>query len=167
MNLAMLSRVADTLLRAVAVALLLSLLACVTLGVIFRQLNDPLAWSDELAQYLLVWTGFVGWIIASGRRAHIRINVFIDKLPDMARRVVEIIIQLGMLAFGFVLIRYSFGLIERTWDVESVSLPLTSGVLYLPMPVAGLALVLHAFVAIGEAVRGELPTVAGPGEQPL
>jgi TRAP-type C4-dicarboxylate transport system permease small subunit len=71
----------DRIVRGAAVALLLSLLVAVLLGVLSRQLNAPLAWTDELAQYLLVWTGFVGWIIAARRRSHIRITVFADKLP--------------------------------------------------------------------------------------
>ena len=61
--------IADRLLRWSAVVLLLTLLASVLVGVISRQLNAPVAWSDELAQYLLVWTAFVGWIIASRRRS--------------------------------------------------------------------------------------------------
>ena len=58
----------DRLVRYAAVALLLTLLATVVAGVVSRQLNAPLAWTDELAQYLLVWTGFTGWIIAARRR---------------------------------------------------------------------------------------------------
>ena len=50
----------DRLVRAAAVGLLLALLVAVLLGVASRQLNAPLAWTDELAQYLLVWTGFTG-----------------------------------------------------------------------------------------------------------
>ena len=58
----------DRRVRAAAVGLLLALLVAVLLGVASRQLNAPLAWTDELAQYLLVWTGFTGWIIAARRR---------------------------------------------------------------------------------------------------
>ena len=76
-----LAALADRLVYWAAVVLLLTLLAVVVLGVFFRQINQPLAWSDELAQYLLVWTGFVGWIIAARRRSHIRIMVFAEKLP--------------------------------------------------------------------------------------
>lgn len=164
---ASLASAADRVTRAAAVLLLLSLLACVFLGVVFRQFNNPLAWSDEMAQYLLVWTGLIGWIIATRRRSHIRITVFADKLPGVARRALEIAIQLGILVFGAILARYSFGLIERTWDVESVSLPLTTAVLYMPVPVAGLALILQAIVEIGEALRGDIQGAPEPGAQPL
>ena len=62
--LANLGRLSDRLVELAAAILLLAMLAAVFLGVAFRLINQPLAWSDELAQYLMVWTAFVGWILA-------------------------------------------------------------------------------------------------------
>ena len=121
-----LAALADRLVYWAAVVLLLTLLAVVVLGVFFRQINQPLAWSDELAQYLLVWTGFVGWIIAARRRSHIRIMVFAEKLPRPLQAALEIATQVAVVVFAGVLLRYSWALIERTWDVESIALPITS-----------------------------------------
>ena len=157
----------DRLVRAAAVLLLLSLLATVVLGVVFRQLNNPLAWSDELAQYLLVWCGFVGWIIAARRRSHIRITVFADKLPAGAGRVLEIVTQVAIIVFAAVLIRYSFGLIERNWDVESIALPVSSAALYIVMPLAGFALILQAVAEIADVLAGRRFAAPEPGSQPL
>ncbi|MDP3603239.1 MAG: TRAP transporter small permease [Bosea sp. (in: a-proteobacteria)] len=157
----------DRIVRAAAVALLLSLLVAVLLGVLSRQLNAPLAWTDELAQYLLVWTGFVGWIIAARRRTHIRITVFAEKLPSGAGRVLEIVTQAAIIVFAAVLIRYSFALIERNWDVESIALPISGAALYIVMPLAGLALILQALAEIGDVVAGRRHVAAEPGSQPL
>ncbi|MBN9468642.1 MAG: TRAP transporter small permease [Bosea sp.] len=157
----------DRLVRAAAVALLLSLLVAVLLGVASRQLNAPLAWTDELAQYLLVWTGFVGWIIAARRRSHIRITIFADRLPRPAGRVLEVATQVAIIVFAAVLVRYSFGLIERNWDVESIALPVSSAALYVVMPLAGLALILQALAEIGDVVAGRKIEAVEPGTQPL
>ena len=157
----------DRLVRAAAVGLLLALLVAVLLGVASRQLNAPLAWTDELAQYLLVWTGFVGWIIAARRRSHIRITVFADLLPKSAGRLLEIVTQAAIILFAAILIRYSFGLIERTWDVESIALPVSSAALYVVMPLAGLALILQALAEIGDVLAGRKVDTAEPGTQPL
>ena len=59
------SSLLERALRFAAVLLLMALLGAVVTGVISRQLNRPVIWSDEMAQYLLVWTGFVGWMIAA------------------------------------------------------------------------------------------------------
>lgn len=157
----------DRLVRAAAVLLLLSLLATVVLGVVFRQFNNPLAWSDELAQYLLVWTGFTGWIIAARHRSHIRITIFAERLPRAAQRGLEIVTQLSIILFAAILTRYSFGLIERTWDVESIALPVTTAALYVAMPIAGTALILQALAEIGDVLAGRRIVTAEPGAQPL
>jgi len=157
----------DRLVRAAAVALLLTLLVCVVLGVISRQLNAPLAWTDELAQYLLVWTGFVGWIIAARRRSHIRITVIADRLPTIAGQGLEIVTQLAVITFAGVLVRYSFALIERNWDVDSIALPVSSAALYIVMPLAGLALILQALADIAGVVAGRRPHPAPAEAQPL
>ena len=155
----------DRIVRWSAIALLLALLASVLLGVLSRQLNAPLAWTDELAQYLLVWTGFVGWIIAARRRAHIRITVFADKLPAGAGRLLEMVTQVAIIVFAGVLIRYSFALIERNWDVESIALPVSSAALYIVMPLAGFALILQAVAEIADVVAGRRFTAPEHGSQ--
>lgn len=157
----------DRLVRYAAVALLLTLLATVVAGVVSRQLNAPLAWTGELAQYLLVWTGFTGWIIAARRRSHIRITVFAEKLSGRAGHALEIVTQAAIIVFAAILTRYSFGLIERTWDVESIALPVSTAALYMVMPLAGLALILQALAEIGDVVSGRRFEAAEPGSQPL
>lgn len=152
--LATLSKWSDRLTGVAAVILLLAMLAVVFLGVVFRFAGEPLAWSDELAQYLLVWTGFTGWIIASRRRSHIRIGLVVERLRGRARRAAEIATQLLVAALGAILLVKSFGLIGRNVDVEWVSLPLSVSLVYIPMPIAGLAVVLQAAVQIAEAIRG-------------
>lgn len=157
----------DRIVRAAAVALLLALLATVVLGVLSRQLNAPLAWTDELAQYLLVWAGFVGWIIAARRRSHIRITVIADRLPRIAGQGLEIVTQLAIIVFAGVLVRYSFALIERNWDVESIALPVSSAALYIVMPLAGLALILQALAEIMDVLAGRRLQPASVEVQPL
>jgi TRAP-type transport system small permease protein len=157
----------DRLLRAAAVALLLALLVSVMTGVISRQLGRPVPWSDEMAQYLLVWTGFVGWAIATRRRSHIRIDVFINRLPRILRLGMEIAIQLVVIVFAIQLIRWGWPLIGRNWDIEWVSLPLSSALLYVPVPFAAAILVGQALVEISIALKGRIAVEPEPGAQPL
>ena len=158
---------ADRLVYWAAGVLLLTLLAVVVLGVFFRQINQPLAWSDELAQYLLVWTGFVGWFIAARRRSHIRIMVFAEKLPRPLQAALEIATQSCVIVFAGVLLRYSWALVERNWDVGSIALPISSAALYIVMPFAALALILQALAEIGDVLAGRKVVAAEPGAQAL
>jgi TRAP-type transport system small permease protein len=120
-----------------------------------------------MAQHLLVWTGFVGWMIAARRRSHIRITLFIDRLPRAARLAAEVIIQLAVIVLAVSLIRWGWPLIGRNWDIEWISLPLSSGLLYLPIPFAAAVLIGQALAEIGLAFQGKLAQEPAPGAQPL
>ena len=151
---------ADRLVQAVAVVCMLALVACVVLGVVSRQINAPLAWTDELAQMFLVWAAIAGWMIALRHRSHIRITMLIDRLPARARAIAEIAIQLCVVAFGMLMLRYGFGLVERTWDVEAISLPISSAIVYVPLPALALALILQGSGELIEAARGRVASNA-------
>lgn len=157
-----LRRAGDLALRVAASVLLFSLLASVVAGVVSRQLGAPLPWTDEAAQYLLVWTGFVGWILAARNRSHIRIDVFVDRLGPTARRAVEVAIQACVVALALAMLRYGPVLVERNLDVEWISVPLSAALLYVPVPIAAAAILLQALAQIVEAVRGPVPTGADP-----
>ena len=159
--------IAARLVDGAAVLLVLGLLACVTRGVVFRALGNPLVWSDELAQYLLVWCGFLGWMIAARRGSHIRINVFLDMLPRGGRLAAEAVIQLAIITFAVALIWYVPSVIQRNLDIELVSLPISAALLYIPVPIAAFALIVQALVDLGHALRGKLPVALEPGSHAL
>jgi TRAP-type C4-dicarboxylate transport system permease small subunit len=138
------TRAADAALGLLCALLLAALLAAVSIGVISRGAGNPVAWSDELARYLLVWLGFAGTMLAARRRSHIRIEVFVDRLPAPARRAAELAIQALVAAFGLALAWYGTGLIGRNLDVEAISMPVPQALLYLPLPLVGVVLAIQA-----------------------
>jgi TRAP-type C4-dicarboxylate transport system permease small subunit len=160
-------RLLDRLIRFAAVALLLALLASVITGVVSRQLNRPVPWSDELAQYLLVWTGFTGWMIAARRRSHIRIDIFINRLPRPARLAMELAIQSAVIGFAIAFIWWGWPLIPRSWDIEWVSLPLPSALLYAPIPFAAALIIGQALSEMRLALAGKPAAEPQSGVQPL
>ena len=58
----------DTLLRCAAFASLTAMILIITLQIIFRVFFQALVWSEEAARYLLVWTSFLGAVLAYRRR---------------------------------------------------------------------------------------------------
>ena len=152
---ARLGAAAGSVLAAAAAALLLALLLTVLLGVGARASAHPLAWTEEAAQHLLVWTGFVGLVIAARNRSHIRIEAVLTLLPGAARTVLTILLHAFVIAFAVLLLREAPALIARNWDVEWVSLPLPSALLYIPVPIAAAGLILTSLAGIASALRRE------------
>jgi TRAP-type C4-dicarboxylate transport system permease small subunit len=133
-----------TLIEWLAVCLLAGLAVLVCLGVFFRYaLNSSLTWYDEFASYMLVWLTFYGTVVADYRRRHIAFELVVDKLEPTARRIVDIIAELAVLGFQFVLCYYGWILTERMGEETAVSLtwvkvswinsvlPITGGLLLL------------------------------------
>ncbi|HSU42873.1 MAG TPA: TRAP transporter small permease [Casimicrobiaceae bacterium] len=84
-------------------ALMIVLFAEVTLGVVFRAVGASLIWYDEIASVLLAWLTFYGAALASVKRAHIGCPELADALPWPARRAVNIIAQILVIAFFLLL----------------------------------------------------------------
>ena len=144
----------------VACALLVALLGCVTLGVVTRELNAPLIWTDELSRFLMVWLAVFGWILASRKRIQVRIRYFQDRLPPSARKAVEVAIQAALATLGALIAVYSVGLVIRNHDLEATTLPLSMSWMYAPMVLAGALTAMQALAEIIEAARK--PRVAPP-----
>ena len=137
----------------VACALLVALLGCVSLGVVTRELNSPLIWTDELSRFLMVWLAVFGWILASRKRIQVRIRYFQDHLPARAHAAVEAAIQAGLVVLGGLIAAYSVGLVVRNYDLEATSLPLSMAWMYVPMVLAGVVTALQGAVELVECVR--------------
>lgn len=122
-----------------AVLLLVMMVVLVSLGVFFRYVLDAsLAWYDEFASYLLVWLTFYGAVAASYRRRHIGFDVVVNRFMPGTRRLVEIVAELFVLGFQFVLLYYGWDLMQKMGDETAISLPwVKMGWVYSVLPIAG------------------------------
>lgn len=136
---------------ALAIALFVAMFACVLAQVVFRYfLGSPLTWSDELARYLFIWCAFLGWVVAARRRSHLMVSVARDRLGPRGQAGLRLAGALAALAFAAVLVVHGARIAERNWDVETTALAVSTGVVYLVVPLAALAVGLYA---LADAVR--------------
>ncbi len=145
----------DALVAIVAGALLLALLAVVTLAVVSRQLNDPVIWTDEVSRFLMVWLACLGWVMVSRKRGHIRVQFFANLLPAGMRRGSELLMQLLVAAFGVALTWHGAALVIRNIGLEALTLPIPIAIMYVPLVIAGYA---TAMQGLAEAVDVLRPT---------
>ena len=134
----------DRSLEAFTGFLVVALLGVVTAGIIFRALNEPLSWTDEICGFLMVWLACLGWMIASRRNAHIRIRLLLDKLPGTTWRGAEVLIQIAVAVVGIVVAWKSIHLIQVNSDIEAMSLPVSVAWMYAPLLPAGLLTTVQA-----------------------
>lgn len=146
-------RLFDRTMEGVAAILLVALLVAVTLGIVTRAFGEPLIWTDEVSRFLMLWVAVVGWILASRKRAHIRIRFFHDLLPPRLWRLAEIVMQAAMTLFGALVAWYSVHLVTVNFDLEATTVPISISWLYVPMVFAGLVTALQGFSELVESIR--------------
>lgn len=147
------SKAFDRLMEVIAAILIVALLVVVTLGIVTRALGEPLIWTDEVSRFLMLWVAVAGWILASRRRAHIRIRFFHNLLPQHGWRAAESVMQSAMVVFGLLVSGYSVHLIQANYDLEATTVPLSMGLLYVPMLVAGVVTALQGLAELIDNIR--------------
>ena len=139
---------------ALAIATFTGMFACVLGQVVFRYfLGDPLTWSDELARYLFVWCAFLGWVIAARRRSHLAIGSLPQRASPRVRALLALLAAAAAIAFAAVLTFYGTRIAVRNFDVDTTALFFTMGAVYAIVPLAALAVGLHALADAGAALR--------------
>jgi len=154
----------DLAIQWIAFGLIGTLLVVVMLGVITRALGDPLIWTDEASRLLMVWLAVFGWLLATRRRAHIRIRFFHDLLPRGAWRGAEVAIQ-GLVALMGILVGwFAVDLVARNADMSALTLPLSLAWIYVPMLLAGAVTFAQAAVDAAAAL-GPAPIPSAADEE--
>lgn len=79
-----------------------SLLFCVTLVLVIINVltryvfRTGIPWAEEMATSCFVWTAFIGSAACYKRRAHIGVDILVNKLPVSAQNAVKTIVNLLM-----------------------------------------------------------------------
>ena len=151
--LAALSKTFDTGLAWVAGALAALLTGAVMLGIVSRGFGEPLIWTDEVSRFLMIWLAVAGWLMASRRRAHIRIRFFHDLLPVRWHAGSEAAMQVALILCGILLTVFGVELVRRNLDIEAMTVPIAMAWIYLPIVLAGAVMAVQAAAESWQALH--------------
>jgi C4-dicarboxylate transporter, DctQ subunit len=106
--------------------------------------STSLIWSEELARYLLVWTGFMGASIGLKKRGHFGVELLVMALPQGLRKFFTVITILVMFVFlGTVTV---YGVIMTVGaDEVSTVMQVSMRYFYAAIPLGGLFMLVHLF----------------------
>ena len=116
----------------IACAVLLTFMTVLVLIQVFSRyiLNSPVAFTEELVRYSLIWTGFIGAAYAFSTREHMSLTLIRDKFTGKAHTALLVVID------GLIL------LMDRS-------------LVYSIAPISGVFIVLAQIINIYEDVTGE------------
>jgi len=149
------------------VTLLMGLAVVNVLWQVFTRyvLEDPSAYTGELARFLLIWIGLLGASYAVGGRLHLAIDLLPGRLKGGRRHVLGIVIDGLVLLFALaVMVFGGLSLVSLTLMLEqtSAALRIPLGYVYLALPVSGLLVMFYATLFLIEHVqslRGREPAL--------
>lgn len=116
----------------------------------------PLAWTEELARYLFVWSVFFGASQALRRHEHIAIGLVVERLPTALRRAAAVAMHGLCIVFLAVVAVMGFRICAKVAPLPSTALEVSMAMLYLPLPLAAIAMILR----FGHAIWRDV--MAGP-----
>jgi TRAP-type C4-dicarboxylate transport system permease small subunit len=153
-----LTNLMDTILKRVVVSVMVLLVLTVTFQVFMRYVaSSPVTFTEELSRYLLIWVGLLSAAYAYRVRMHLALDLLVLKLHGSNRALLNLVIHGVILVFSMsVLVVGGIRLVMLVTELgqTSASLGISIGVVYLALPISGLAISLYALDFIRQEWHG-------------
>lgn len=125
--------------------------AIVMLNIITRTISgESLAWSSELAPYLMVWASFLGSVVASKEKMHVAIDALINGLHGISKKIVYGIMYLFIIIALLILIYAGFVQTIAQLNQYSITMHFSVGYVYASMPISGVLMLYYTVLHILE-----------------
>ena len=135
----------------IACAILLSFMTILVLIQVFTRfvLNNPVAFTEELVRYSLIWTGFIGAAYAFSTREHMSLTLIRDKFTGKAHTALLVAIDgLILLMAIFVFTIGGFKLAVSASREFSALLGIPRSLVYAIAPISGVFIVIAQIINI-------------------
>ena len=124
--------------RVMVGVLLVLMVIMVFANVVARYYLDfSLAWSEEVARFMLIWLVFLGAVLAYVEDEHLGLDMMVSKLPEKSRQLLAVVTDIMVLYAIWLITQGGYMMTVDSWDWEAVSVPIAFGWVYLVIPVSG------------------------------
>jgi TRAP-type C4-dicarboxylate transport system permease small subunit len=147
----MLSKILEA---AITIFFFVILTLTIVLVVLRYGFNETIIGGNEVMEYLFIYTTAIGAAVALGRREHIKITWFIDKLSQSARRIVDVVGFISIAFINVVMIYYSVPWIRTVGSFESPVLRLPNRTIQLIVPIGCGLVILYCLYHILATIVG-------------
>lgn len=125
--------------------LLMFMMAAIVVAVSWQvfsrfALRSPSSITEELARFLLIWIGILGAAYAYKTRAHLGLDLFLEKLTPQAQRKVRLLIEVLVMFFALsIMVFGGISLVSITLELNQISAAMgwQMGWIYSVIPFSG------------------------------
>jgi len=114
---------------------------------IFISGSNPFSFTDELAEFLLIWVGLLGAAYVSGQKEHLAIEIINKRLSERNLIRLKLFINLLIVLFASLVLLTGgvrFVIINIRLEQLSAAMQLPMWYVYLVLPMSGLFIILYA-----------------------
>lgn len=136
---------------------IMAILVLFMTGAVFTRYvaNVGIGWSDEAAELLFIWIVFIGFAIGVKHRAHVSVQMLVDRFPSKWRRRTEILQDILVLIFSIVYAKESAVTVHYSFLQRMPGLQISMAWFYSATLVGGIMMSIYAAVNLWETVRGK------------
>lgn len=114
-------------------------------------LNKPSTTSEELLIYCFVWVSLLGAAYVFGKRDHMAMSFFVEKLPPAKNNLTKIISEVAVLVFaGAVLVYGGIEITKLAMGQVSPALGVPMGYIYTVLPLSGIITIIYSAINLKE-----------------
>lgn len=131
----LLYRAIEQLMRWTTIVLLVLMVVIVFANVVSRYyLHASLAWSEEVARFMLVWLVFIGSFLAYIHDEHLGLDILVAKLPATVRKIVAFATNMLILFALYAVMEGGYLLMRDNFDWLSSAAEIPQGYVYFIVP---------------------------------
>jgi len=144
----------DRCLRIAVTLTLGTMLVLIFAQVIFRYVfHNSLAFSEELARFLFVWTVFLGIPVVQRMGGHMTVGVITERISGMPLKVLRIVADVLTVIFMVIIFKNGILMIERTSFQTSAAMQIPMSYVYYVLPIGSVAMILNMIEKLLETFK--------------
>lgn len=116
--------------------------------------NAPSTVSEELLTYSFTWLALLSAAFVFGKRDHMRMAYFADKVEGSNRMLLNLLSEIFVLGFAaLILIFGGIAITKLTMTQITASLGIPMGYVYMVLPVSGVLIVIYSIINIAQLLK--------------
>lgn len=146
------------LLSWICIILITGLTLIVFIQVVSRYIELPLAGTEELARFMVIWLTFFGSSLAIHEKIHLGVDFFVGLAKEKHQKIIQIGIHLLIIVFFSILAIYGTNLTILSMGTSSSALQLPMGLVYSAIPISSITSIYFLIINILEISKKGVTT---------
>lgn len=129
------------------ITLVIMLIFLLSIQVISRYIfNNPLGWTEELARYSYIWMIFIGTVLATREREHVRVELLKVFISEKTWNILTLFNDFIILVFWLFLIPASFKYATFAMNIDASGFGFPMFYVFVSLPIAGVLCMIHTVI---------------------